>query len=241
MNPRNLSTLVPTAMIALFAGSMAMADEMNPVDSAPPSDRIEMSVSDLQQLLRLPPGASLQEAPDAPKRLFKDMSEVERFLNKRPVICTVPDAPDPMIIPWVRERVVAESLLADATTAIAAKDYVKARETLKVICEMYPDTPSRPEAERQLGLMSGSPVGVGGIIDLAPPAMITLPDWVSDNLTGVVISEGNKPIALVGNDVLRVGDPVPRYPAVRVKSIAPSEVVFEYMDKEIQVEVVGAF
>jgi SH3-like domain-containing protein len=50
-----------------------------------------------------------------------------------------------------------------------------------------------------------------------------------------------RPVVIVGNDFLSVGDSVPRFASVKVQSITESEVIYVYQNKEFPVEVIGSF
>lgn len=237
------------------ASSGDASTTMPSAESSPdPNARVEMSVGELQQLLNLPPGASLkeyQEDPKAPKALFKTKDQLSRIFKEAPDFIYFPERVDPMIIPWVRERVVAEELYEEALLARAAQDFAKARQILRQIQDQYPNTDSAVKVVSELASLdeeirkrdedTKKPAVVVDLAATPTPIPITLPDWVTKNTTGVLIGNDGEPVVVVGSDFLRVGDPVPRYAGVRVKSVAPSEVVYVYQDKEFSIEVVGAF
>lgn len=219
--------------------------------------RVEMSVTELQEMLNLPAGATLkefQEDPRNPRSLFSSEDQIQRwFRGKKPSFVYFPEGVDPMLIPWEREAVVAQELLQEAGLARSAKDWEKARQLLRRIQDEFPNTDSATKVASELASLEeavkqeqAAKDRVANRPQLPIPATptpipVTLPEWVTKNTSGVLIGENGEPVVVVGSDFLRVGDPVPRYAGVRVKSVAPSEVVFVYQDKEFPVEVVGAF
>lgn len=209
------------------------------------------SVEDLQRLLNLPAAGQLreyQEDPANPRSLFTSDEDVLRIFGDTPEFIYFPEGVDPMIIPWVRERIASEEMWQEAQLALANGDFDRSINLLRDLRERFPGTQSgqnapaeieriirvREEASRpQIARTPEEPV--------APPVEeeAILPEWVKRNTTGVLI--GDRPMVIVGNDFLGEGDPVPRYASVRVKSIAASEVVYVYQDKDFVVEVTGTF
>jgi len=66
---------------------------------------------------------------------------------------------------------------------------------------------------------------------------IELPSWVKANTTAIML--GPNPVVIVENDFLRVGDFVPKFAGIRVKSISDAEVVYVYQDQDFPVQVSG--
>lgn len=204
------------------------------------------SVGDLERMINPPSRLKeYQEDLENPQSLFT-AAEHAAIFGETPAFIYYPEGPDPMIIPWVRDRVVAEEMFADAMVAKANNDFEKAKELLNVVREKYPNTTQGQQAPAELNqierlIADANRPAESSETGIAPPpvAKIMLPQWVRQNTTAIIIREN--PVALVGNDFLRTGDPVPRYPSVRVQSIAPSEVVYSYQDEEFQVEVSGRF
>jgi hypothetical protein len=221
-------------------------DESMPTPTA--DEAVDLSVTELQQMMNLPTGSTIkeyQEDPTKQKSLFDSQETIDRIFSKtKPPFIYFPEGVDPMIIPWVRDRIMAQERFEEATVATANKDFDKAIEILKVIREKFPNTeegqkaPSEMEKVQLLKKAAAVPPDERGnttpVIDAA-----SLPEWVRKNTSAIML--GNSPVVLVGNDFLRSGDSVPRYPSVRVKEIGESEVVYVYQNKEFVVEVVGSF
>jgi hypothetical protein len=212
------------------------------------------SVEDLQRLLNLPASGQLrefEEDPSRPRTLFSTDAEVTRILGERPEFIYFPEGVDPMIIPWVRERIASEEMWAEANLARANGDFDRAINLLRDLRERFPATDSGSRApgeiERVIRLREEAnrpQITRSPGLDLpliAPPVVEepVLPEWVKRNTTGVMMS--SRSTVLVGNDFLTEGDPVPRFASVRVKAISASEVTFVYQEKEFVVEVLGNF
>jgi hypothetical protein len=210
-----------------------------------------VTISEIESTIDLPAAARLkesQEDPKNPKAAFTKDQLAEIF-SDTPKFIYFPEGVDPMIIPWVREQIVAEELAAEALVAFNARDFDLAEAKWTEIREKYPNTTQGQEAARQ----------IAGIIEAreraqrpdAPPvtrpeapveqAVVELPTWIRQNTNGVLLQESGDNIVVVGNEFLRVGDAVPRYAGVTIKAISASEVTFSFQNKEFVHEVVGTF
>lgn len=211
---------------------------------------IEASVSELQRLLNLPATGQLreyQEDPANPRSIFTSESDIQRIFGDRPRFIYFPEGVDPMIIPWVRERIASEEMWQEAGIARANGDFDRAIGLLRELRERFPGTEAGGRAPAEINRVlrereeANRPV-VADQPDL-PTAPVeadpVLPDWVKNNTSGIML--GDTPRVIVGNDFLTEGDPVPRYASVHVKTIRDSEVVYVYQDREFTVEVVGTF
>jgi hypothetical protein len=215
----------------------------------------EASVSELQRILNLPTFATIKEYQEDltnPRSIFPSASaEISEIFGSDPEFIYFPEGVDPMIIPWVRERIVAEELFAEAGIARANRDFDKAIATLRELREKYPSTEPGQKAAAELARVmeereaamrpTRNPTPQREEFPAVPaaPADPVLPAWVAQNTSGVIL--GTRPVVVVGNDFLTEGDAVPRFASVKVKSIRESEVVYTYQDKEFPVEVVGSF
>lgn len=210
------------------------------------------SVSQLQQLVNLPLTATIGkeylEDPSAPTTIFKDDATISRIFKETPRFIYFPEGVDPMIIPWIREKIKAEEMLEDAKIALANKDYDKSLALLKRLQEELPNTTegqgaaaevARVNKAKEDALLAALPKGDEEL----PVAPIinepVLPKWVSDNTTGILMSPN--PQVLVGNDFLGIGDSVPRFRGVTVKAIRNAEVVYVFNQKEFTLQVDGSF
>lgn len=210
---------------------------------------LDASVSELEQLIGAPGGVRIrefQEDLENPPNLFDSDERIQDIFGDTPRFIYFPEGVDPMIIPWVRERIVAEELFEEARVATANQDWERALGILAEIRENYPNTEHGQRAPAELARVQGlrdaerAPTTETAEPDLpvAPEAQqVVLPNWIAQNTNGVMLSED--PIVIVGNDFLRIGDRVPRYSSVIVKAISESEVVYEFQNQDFAVEVVG--
>ncbi len=208
----------------------------------------EASVFELEELIAAPGGVRLREYEEDledPPHLFDDEDRIQRIFGDSPRFIYYPEGVDPMIIPWVRARIVAEELFEEARIAAANRDWERALNLLREIREDYPNTehgqraPQEMARVQQLRDAERQPEETAEPDLPAPPEeqQIVLPEWIARNTNGIIM--GRNPMVIVGNDFLRTGDRVPRYSSVVVKEITESEVVYQFQDQEFVVEVVG--
>ncbi|CAN5228875.1 hypothetical protein BH09SUM1_BH09SUM1_11680 [soil metagenome] len=236
-----VSAQMGTAPASTDAATMADAEPTpTPIALQP---RMMNSAGELQQMINLPTTATLKESeedPAKPKSVF-DGKDLEKIFGSRFIY--YPEGVDPMIIPWVRERIVAEELFTEAQVAETNSDWNKAESLYKQVRELYPTTEAAGKVPDALQALEIKRPGAEPIVDggIQPPVdgKVGLPEWIKKNTSGVMIQKD--PVVIIGNDFLKVGDPVPRFSSVHVKAITPSEVVYEYQGKEFPVQVVGSF
>ncbi len=218
---------------------------------------VEVTVGELEELLNLPDEASLrkeyQEDLQNPPNIFTDDETIRRIFGDKPRFVYLPEGVDPMIIPWVRDQIIAEELLEESTIAVANNDFDKALEILRTIRENYPGTESSQKTPDEINRVTRlkeiyiasqnagneEPEEVVALPAQPEENEVVLPQWVRRNTNGILMV--NEPVVIVGNDFLQAGDVVPRYSTVKVKSVDSSEVVYTYQDKDFIVEVVGSF
>lgn len=225
--------------------------ETAPEEEAPAPEATEGSVplDRIAELIALPPGAQLGREADEnlenPGRgVFGDESVAKQILGEKPRFIYYPKGADPMIIPWVRDAIVAAEKFADAEKAIAAGQLETARDLLKEIATKFPDTAEAKKApdlvaqlDRRIQDINNPPEG--GVTTIARPddTGAELPKDVRERTNGVVFSAN--PRVLVFDFILAEGDRVPRYPGIRVKKITESEVIYEFQGKDFPVPVDG--
>jgi hypothetical protein len=233
----------PPATEDAFAADAAEAPPAEAGDGSLPLDRIA-------ELIALPPGAQLGREADEdinnPGRgLFGDENVAKQILGEKPRFIYYPKGADPMIIPWVRDAIVAAEKFADAEKAIAAGQLEAARDLLKEIVSKYPDTAEGKKApdliasvERRIAAINDPRPG-GGTEFLPPPTSegAELPKDVRERTNGIIFSAN--PRVLVFDFILAEGDRVPRYPGIRVKKITEAEVVYEFQGQDFPVPVDG--
>lgn len=224
------------------------------------SANVEATVADIESLISLPSSAQLgresDEAMDKPVNLFESPEVMRTLLGNKPRYVYFPEGTDPMIIPWVRNQVVAAELLADAMQVFKraqtdgnVKDAQRAADLFASIIERYKETPQVADAKKYLDevnvwisvqTMPTPPGGDKGKEPVPPGGtLITLPPWVQSNTRGIIHDtenpEGSR--VLVGNYILKAGDTLERFPAVSIKEIGQAQVVYSYSGKEFLVAV----
>ncbi|MBI1293239.1 hypothetical protein GC173_18700 [bacterium] len=214
-----------------------------------------VTINEIESTIDLPSRARLRESeedPTKPKAAFTQ-EELNKIFSDRPRFIYFPEGVDPMIIPWVREAIVAEEKAAEAAVALAAKDFDKSEKLWVEIREKHPNTKQGQEAplriqEVQTAREEASRPKVDtanltrNAIEAPPEApAIVLPQWIKENTNGILIEEGGGRVVVVQNEFLRVGDAVPAFAGVTVKSIDASEVTYSYQDRDFQLEVLGTF
>ena len=177
--------------------------------------------------------------------LFKD-PEFRRMLGENPrFIYDISEKPDPMLAPWVRRSAVYRELNSQALMLESANDVRGAAEVYGRIMDLK-DPRFAPKIQNQLMRLAlkkeaeekkaQEAAKMAAQAEGKKPAeeMIELPDWVRDNTTGVIVSDTEN-LCLVGESLLRVGDPVPNYPDVHVASIAGQGVTYQLKQKSFDV------
>lgn len=202
----------------------------------------ELSIEDLENMI----GGKTGEAQEDPKgtSLLSDAATRQSiFGTNAPKFVYINQGADPMIIPWVRSAIVAQELWERAATLRTAGEREQAIEVLKNLIDQVPES---PEAKNAPGAISAIQKEIGGPGTTTPTTIttpttekITLPNEVVINTTGVLLSA--EPKVLVFDYILQVGDRIPRYAAIRVKAITPSQVIYEYEGEEFAVDVDGRF
>lgn len=246
--------LLMVAPLGVFAqdGEASEAAAAAPAAS-PAGPNVEASVEQLERLINLPQPARLgreSEERSTPSNVFVDPATRERLLGKNPRFVYFPEGPDPMIVTWLRDAILAQELLDDARLARTNQDLKGAEAKLAEMIERFPATEAARQGQRELtevrreiqiadtsrrpGPQSGPPV-------VAPPVVTQqlLPPWVVQNTNGVMLTK--IPSVLVGDHILTVGQSVPRFAGVKVKRIEESRVVYEFQGQEFPIEVVGQF
>lgn len=219
-------------------------------------DLSETTVIDLEALINLPASARLRREADEntaqPNSVFDNAELRARYLGEKPRFVYIPKGVDPMIIPWIRERIVVGELIGDAQAEFdaakreATKDLQIAAATkvlrkVEGIAAEYPSNNRLADIQKMADdirayLLSLTVETIDTDTTTRPIVAreIQLPTWVRENTRGIIIDpiEPEKSITLVGDLILRQGDVVERFPAVRVKSIQERRVIFEFQQTE---------
>jgi len=226
----------------------ALAAPALPAQPTPVPERVEATVEQLEQLINAPREARLGREVDEPVQapsLFGDPVTVQRLLGEDPRYVYIPAGEDPMIVPWVRDRVKAAELLTEAQQLYAEGKLQDALVKAKIILEQFPRTDSvgkaldlknRIEAE----LRRARPVP-SDEKQIPVQEQRILPPWIHENTRGVVFDVGNPDSSsvLLGDFILNLGDPIPSYPGIKVAKIEKSMVTYDYQGEMFQVMVEG--
>jgi len=231
-------------------GAPALDSEASYVDDG---SAVEDSVPELEALIALPPMARLGREADEdlgkPRNLFESAEARRSLLGDNPRFIYVPEGTDPMIIPWIREAIVASELYADAEKiykeAQPQGDKEGAKRALEKLVEIqakYSDSAVaqaaatlKAQVQTFIDATAGGPTGPTG----PTKAATVLPPWVLTNTNGILLDleDPSQSIVLVGDYILRTGDALPRYASVKVKEIRAQQVVYDYEGTEHLVQV----
>lgn len=221
-----------------------------PAAPTPPPERIEATIEQLEQLINAPREARLGREVDEPAQaptLFGDSATIQRLLGEDPRYVYIPAGEDPMIVPWVRDRVKAAELLAEAQQLVAEGKLQDALIKTKIILDQFSRTDSvgkalelknRIEAELRRALAQQRP---GDIKQLPVQEQRILPPWIQGHTRGVVFDIANPDASsvLLGDFILNLGDPVPSYPGIKIAKIENNIVTYDYQGELFQVMVEG--
>jgi len=213
------------------------------------------------QLLTLPRGQQIKresDEPEVPVNILED-PQVRSLLNPSPSFVYDPgELKDPMIVPWVLNEILVKELLEDLGKKVKEAEYnhrkiPEALSLIKQIDEILPglsDIQLRNTSEKRLEEyrieLSSIPTKdkdndqiVPTLTPLPTPDGIVIPPWIKGNFRGVIWQpKAEERLALIGDEILREGNKIPRYPDAVVQKINPNSVVITYrgLTEEIRVE-----
>lgn len=160
------------------------------------------------------------------KSLFPDADAIERLLGAEPRFVYDPkNAPDPMLIPWIRADKEANKLLDEAAMKITSQDYEAALEIYMKVIKRFPYTSWAQKASDKIR-------DLGNLRDAQDPPgeIIVLPASIRESLKGILFDE-IKPLVIVDENILGIGDTVPNTEAT-IKKIEKQKVTFNYRGKD---------
>ncbi len=208
--------------------------------SSPPESEVDRIK---REILAVYPNVDFGREVDEPAQvrwLFENEDDVRELLGLDPRFIYNPkNLPDPMIIPWVRQNVIAQELFNDAMRYIKEGRIMLAQQTLKTIVDSYPASSVFREAQdeyekiRQLASLQEVQIQQS-----RETQRVVLPPWVYENAKGIIWDPVN-PVILIGDYTLTVGDPIPKYPDVTIHEIKQSSVVFKFKDILFDINVEG--
>ncbi len=167
--------------------------------------------------------------------------EIRKLLGDQPrFIYDAADKNDPMVVPWVRRAAIYRELSTQAEDHLKDGQIDEALDLFGRIIALNDQrfTPlvrqrlsqiqaqQQAEVEKMLALQSES-----------SPAreVVELPQWVQTNTSGVLREHDGSGLCLVGEYMLRVGQPLPNYPEITVAEIGERAVVYRIRDLEFKV------
>lgn len=233
--------------------SASSVPSMPPSSGRPeaPSGPDDVAVEKAAEIMRTlglvrPPAERLANSGEAdettPTQLFNE-AEIRRLLSADPtvvyqVVYQQTPLPDPMVVPWVRNRRVIQERFDQAVDLIAKGKVTEARERLEAIIQDFPDTEHSKQAEVILEKLSdltgppSEPVKAVLTPKAGPEAIIQLDPNV--RVSAVVVDSNNPDnnLAMVSGRTYRAGDSVQNFPNHRIVKIETSAV-------EVEVEVRG--
>lgn len=179
--------------------------------------------------------------------------EGKSILQANPPFIYVPSGADPLIIPWVRDQVIFQEKLDEASKLLAEGKATRKVDVLKKALETIATVPTPPDQQSTTALATlrndiGKEIrtletvastGDTTTVTAPTPVVVTLPEPVRATTNGVIVDRENpnESMVVVGDYMLRPGQTVPRFPAVRVKSISKQSVIYEFRGKEFVVNV----
>ena len=220
--------------------------------SAEPTPTETEAISEVQ-LLTLPKEEIKKESeePGKPLNLLED-PQVRRLLKPSPAFVYNPrDLKDPMIVPWVRHTLLVKEFLDTLQKRLNDRRLDEAKSLLSQIEELLPDISDielRKKSQEQLDALRAqyqgllSEPGQAGPKPAQTPISVPkpiLPVWIKENFFGVIWQpKVEDRIALFGDEILKEGEKIPKFPEATVQKINPTSVVVSYrgITDEIQVE-----
>ncbi len=232
---------------------------MAPAEAQPPApaaltttapERVEYTAEQLEQMINAPPAARLGrelDEPDKPFALFSDKKRIAELLGEEPGYVYQPMGTDPMIVPWVRNRVMAAELVQEARELVGNGKYDEALAKVDLVLERFGDTDSVEKARElkmQIDKLKQSAVPPPEPGALQPPpdkTVVSLPVWITENTKGVIfdVKDPKNSTVLIGEYILHVGDMIPSFPGIKIAAIDKSSVTMDYQGQSFRLRVEG--
>jgi len=170
---------------------------------------------------------------DEPKVLFKTEESIKKFLGKSPVFVYDPkNLRDPMIVPWIRDEVLAQEIISEANQLLKENKLKEAKLKVDEVFEKYPKTVQVKEAHElfiKIEQMIKDPTTWEG------PDVAKLPDWIKNETKGALIDKNEaESLALIGSHILKKGEIVPNSDVI-IKSIKKDCIIYLHRGKEFKV------
>ncbi len=217
-----------------------------------PSPTPREMISEIQ-LLTLPKGKPIlkeSEEPAKPLNLLEN-PQVRRILRPQPSFIYDPgELRDPMIVPWVRHTILVREFLQNLQKLIKEKKITQAKSLIKQIEEILPDVTNlemRNNASAQLAIIKqklASAEAVPGEIATEaaptpiPTPVIHIPAWIKTHVGGVIWAPRSQDrMVLIGDEILKEGQKIPKYPDAVIQKINPTTVIISYRGLAVEVAV----
>lgn len=174
------------------------------------------------------------------KNLFQDPAVLQMIGEKPRFIYNADQRPDPMVFPPVRNAAIYAELSLQAEALIRDNKFEEAAVVYAKIVDLkdrrYIAEAKQKISEIQVAL--GAEQAQRNQTQVASNQPVELPDWIRENTSGVLFDKA-VPMCLVGDFLLKPGDPIPSYPEVRVLSIAKEKVTYQIASQDFPVDVKG--
>ncbi len=177
------------------------------------------------------------EASSEPFSLFNTPEDVKRLLSKEPKFIYDPKRlPDPMIIPWVRDQVLANEKLDKAKQLFTSKDYQSVLEICNDIIENHTEAVGivnqanilLEKTKKEINDLKVRNIEVTKKGEDQIPK-VELPGAIRTGTKGILFSKDGKAMVLLNNNILKVGEEVPDYKGVFIEEVKNTgEVIYRY-------------
>lgn len=211
--------------------------------------KVEATIEQIENLISAPPEARIGREIDEGKNrevLFGDPKRIAQLLGEDPRFVYIPAGGDPMIVPWIRERVMALEILDEAKSLYKQRQLQAALQKVKTVIESYSGTDAAKEARelsQKIEKELATDVAGGNNTPIPKPEDqgLPLPPWIQNNTRGVAFNETSPTdsIVLVGDFALRPGETVPSFPGITIKEVAKGTVTYDYQGSLHKVQVEG--
>jgi hypothetical protein len=167
--------------------------------------------------------------------------QYKSLLTRDAVVIRPSERGDPMVVPFIADKVLLEQMLNRMEESYATGDYEKAVVFAKSLIKQFPQTDEAGRAKELLAIVLDSDAD-GDVPLTADSNVPRLDPWVKAN-TSSILYDGADSIVMIGFEILRIGDTVPDHPDHVVEEINPNSVIFrvsnEFQTKQIELQVSG--
>jgi hypothetical protein len=195
------------------------------------------------------PAREIDEVP--PINIFENPEVVKKLLfGRKPFVYDDRGFQDPMIIPWIRNKILVQELIAQAQAYRQEAERMppseqrmellrKALSELKRAIQINPTDKLGKMAEAEQEAIRKLMDATGDGTTFKPTPRKDLPKWIIINTRAVIYDQSgeNDHKVLLGDDVLGIGEAVPKYPDVKVVEVTRDTVVYEYDGERYPVKV----